>query len=100
MMLPASVLSLALACIFFVMLRVRAPRWAYVVLVVLLIVTYRIGLLVTGDMEVSLFGTAVSLYAFTFTQSVPDSALKRGLRKLLPSPLTEPRGAPILEKFN
>ena len=66
----------------------------------LLIVTYRIGLLVTGDMEASLFGTAASLYAFTFTQSVPDSALKIGLGRLLPFSFTEPRGAPILEKFN
>jgi len=182
MMLPASVLSLALACTFFVMLRLRAPRWSYVVLgtlppailllaspnlrvygyhgfvqagivyqilqgnippgspllagqpgtypwggalvlagiskllgispfwaaslvavaslAVLLVITYRIGLLVTGDAEASLFGTAASLYAFTFTQSVPDSALKSGLGRLLPIPFAEPRGAPILEKFN
>ncbi len=182
MMLSASVLSLALASTFFTMLRLRAPRWSYVVLgvlpptilllaspslrvygyhgfiqagivyqilhgnipptspllagqpgtypwagalvlagiskllgispfwaaalvaivslVVLLVVTYRIGLLVTGDAEASLFGTAASLYAFTFTQSVPDSALKNGLGRLLPFAFTEPRGAPILEKFN
>jgi hypothetical protein len=69
-------------------------------LAVLLVVTYRIGLLVTSDPEASLFGTAASLYAFTFTQSVPDSALKSGLAGLLPLPFVEPRGAPILEKFN
>lgn len=182
MMLSASVLSLGLASTFFAMLRLRAPRWSYVVLgtlppailllvspslrvygyhgfvqagivyqilngnvpptssllagqpgtypwagalvlagisrllgvspfwaaslvavaslAVLLVITYRIGLLATGDAEASLFGAAVSLYAFTFTQSVPDNALKSGLGALLPFPFNEPRGAPILEKFN
>ncbi len=181
-MLPASVLSLVLASLFLVMLRLGAPRWSYVVLgvlpsavlllaspglrvygyhgfvqagivyqilhgnvpptspllagqpgtypwggalvlaaisrllaispfwsaslvaiaslAVLLVVTYRIGLLVTGDAEASLFGTALALYAFTFTQSVPDSGLKSALNRLLPVPYAEPRGAPILEKFN
>ena len=80
-----------------------SPFWAASLvaiasLIVLLLVTYRIGLLVTGDAETSLFGTAASLYAFTFTQSVPDSALKSALHLRLP--FTEPRGAPILEKFN
>jgi hypothetical protein len=82
-----------------------SPFWAaglvaIASLAVLLAVTYRIGLLVTGDAEASLFGTAVSLYAFSFTQSVPDSALKSALNALLPIPYAEPRGAPILEKFN
>jgi hypothetical protein len=180
MLLPAALLSVTLASLLFIMLRLRAPRWSYLVLgvlpsaillfalpsvrvygyhgflqagivyrilagelppqspllagqpgtypwggalvlagiaklfgispfwaaalvaiaslVVLLLVTYRIGLLVTGDAETSLLGTFASLYAFTFTQSVPDSALKRAL--LLPMPFTEPRGAPILEKWN
>ncbi len=182
MMLSASVLSLGLASIFLAMLRLRAPRWSYVVLgslppailllvspslrvygyhgfvqagivyqilngnvpptspllagqpgtypwggalvlagisrlleispfwaaslvavaslTVLLVITYRIGLLATGDAETSLFGATVSLYAFTFTQSVPDNPLKSGLGTLLPFPFDEPRGAPILEKFN
>ncbi|MFN8091127.1 MAG: hypothetical protein U0599_02650 [Vicinamibacteria bacterium] len=82
-----------------------SPFWsaalvAIASLAVLLVLTYRIGLLVTADPEASLFGTAASLYAFTFTQSVPDSALKSGLARLLPLPFVEPRGAPILEKFN
>ena len=82
-----------------------SPFWAASLvavasLAVLLVITYRIGLLATGDAEASLFGTAVSLYAFTFTQSVPDNALKSGLGTLLPFPFNEPRGAPILEKFN
>jgi hypothetical protein len=182
MMLPALVLSLSLASIFFAMLRLRAPGWSYLLLgvappaalllaspglrvlgyhgfvqagivyqvlqghipptspllagqpgtypwagtlllagisrafgispfwaasivtitslVVVLATTFRIGMLVTGDREASLFGTAASLYAFTFTQSVPDSPLKNGLAALLPFPFAEPRGAPILEKFN
>jgi hypothetical protein len=82
-----------------------SPFWAASLvtlasLVALLVVTYRIGLLATGDVEASLFGTAVALYAFSFTQSVPDSALKSGLSQLLSLPFAEPRGAPILEKFN
>ncbi len=82
-----------------------SPFWsaslvAIASLAVLLVVTYQIGLLVTGDAEAAIFGTAASLYAFTFTQSVPDSALKAALNWLLPVPYAEPRGAPILEKFN
>jgi hypothetical protein len=69
-------------------------------LIALLLATYKIGLLVTGDAESSLFGTALSLYAFTFTQTVPDNPIKDSLRALLPLPFEEPRGAPILEKFN
>jgi hypothetical protein len=69
-------------------------------LIALLLATYRIGLLVTGDAESSLFGTTLSLYAFTFTQTVPDNPIKDSLRALLPLPFEEPRGAPILEKFN
>jgi hypothetical protein len=71
-----------------------------VALLALLIATYRIGLLVTGNAESSLFGTTLALYAFTFTQSVPDNSLKDVLRAILPLPFEEPRGAPILEKFN
>lgn len=69
-------------------------------LIALLLATYKIGLLVTGNAESSLFGTTLSLYAFTFTQSVPDNPLKDTLRATLPLPFEEPRGAPILEKFN
>lgn len=69
-------------------------------LVALLLATYETGLLVTGDAESSLFGTTLSLYAFTFTQTVPDNPLKDALRAILPLPFEEPRGAPILEKFN
>jgi hypothetical protein len=39
----------------------------------------------------------VTVYAFTFTQSVPDNALKSGLGTLVPFPFAEPRGAPILD---
>jgi hypothetical protein len=81
-----------------------SPWWAAAIvaigaLVVLLLLTYRIGLLV-GDPDTALFGAAASLYAFTFTQSVPYSGLKATLAALLPFPFQEPRGAPILEKFN
>jgi len=69
-------------------------------LIALLLATYRIGLLVTGHAESSLFGTTLSLFAFTFTQAVPDNPLKDALRAILPLPFEEPRGAPILEKFN
>ncbi len=82
-----------------------SPFWAAAIvsiasLVVLLLATYRIGLLVTGNREASLFGTALSLYAFTFTQSVPDNPIKSFLERIVPIPFVEPRGAPILEKFN
>lgn len=69
-------------------------------LIALLLATYKIGLLVTGNGESSLFGTTLALYAFTFTQTVPENPLKDALRVILPLPFEEPRGAPILEKFN
>ena len=82
-----------------------SPFWASAVLsitalIALLLATYKIGLLVTGDAESSLFGTTLSLYAFTFTQTVPDNPIRNALRAILPLPFEEPRGAPILEKFN
>jgi hypothetical protein len=82
-----------------------SPFWAAAIvsiasLVVLLLATYRIGLLVTGDREASLFGTAIPLYAFTFTQAVPDNPIRSFLERIVPIPFVEPRGAPILEKFN
>ena len=181
-MLPALTLSLALAVVFLVMLRLEAPRWTYLVLgtvapavpllmspalrvygyhgfvqagivyqllqgnipptspllagqpgtypwaqplllagiskilgispfwaaflvamaslAALLVLTYRLGLLLTEDRDASLFGVTASLYAFTFTQSVPDNAMKSALSSILPFPFVEPRGAPLLEKFN
>jgi hypothetical protein len=82
-----------------------SPFWsasivAMASLTLLLVAIYRIGLLATDDARASLFGTAVALYAFTFTQSVPNNALKAGLAALVPFPFAEPRGAPIVEKFN
>lgn len=82
-----------------------SPFWAAALLSIaslalLLVASYRIGLLATAGEEAALFGTVAALYAFTFTQSVPESALKSGLAWLLPIPFVEPRGAPILEKFN
>jgi hypothetical protein len=82
-----------------------SPFWAAAIvsiasLIVLLLATYRIGLLVTGSREASLFGTVLPLYAFTFTQAVPDNPIKGFLERIIPIPFVEPRGAPILEKFN
>jgi hypothetical protein len=82
-----------------------SPFWASAFvaissLVVLLIATYRIGMLATGDHDSAILGTALSLYAFTFTQSVPDSGFKRFVDGITAGAFVEPRGAPILEKFN
>lgn len=82
-----------------------SPFWAAALLaiaslLVLLIASYRIGLLVTGNPESSLFGTILALYAFTFTQSVPENPIKGVLRAIVRLPFEESRGAPILEKFN
>ncbi|MBN2371752.1 MAG: hypothetical protein JXO72_14815 [Vicinamibacteria bacterium] len=76
-----------------------SPFWVNAIVVIgslaiLLVITYRIGLLVTGEATTAVFGVAASLYAFTFTQSVPETLLQRAFV------FYEPRGAPILEKFN
>jgi hypothetical protein len=81
-----------------------SPFWSATIvaigsLAVLLVLTYQIGRLATGDTTAAVFGVATSLYAFTFTQSVPETPLRRFITETLRLPY-EPRGAPLLEKFN
>jgi hypothetical protein len=82
-----------------------SPFWsasfvAIASLAILLVLTYRIGRIFTPEIPAAVFGVAASLYAFTFTQSVPDSPIRRLLTWALPLPFFEPRGTPILEEFN
>jgi hypothetical protein len=81
-----------------------SPLWSSALvaigsLTLLLVLTYRIGRIVSGEIHAALFGVAAALYASTFTQSVPDSPIRRFLAAVWPLPSLEPRGAPIVEKL-
>ena len=68
-------------------------------LVCMLLVTFRIARLFTSDRNVAVFGVACSLYAFTFTQGGWRNPFQILLQRITAYSFLEARSTPIYSKF-